>query len=90
MIATAKQPSLSSSSDKNIQRGITVVQRYEEYCVLQVTRGVGGPQELLKWLRGQEESNCFTVDDAKTSGTAETATCTIRVKYWVRPPCPGF
>jgi release factor glutamine methyltransferase len=52
-----------SSSPK---RGITVVKQYEEYCVLQVTRGVGGPQELLKWLRGQDGSQCFvTVPSVK-------------------------
>jgi hypothetical protein len=47
-----------SSSPK---RGIALVKQYEVYCVLQVTRGVGRPQELLKWLRGQDGSQCFVM-----------------------------
>ncbi|CAB9511037.1 HemK methyltransferase family member 1 [Seminavis robusta] len=67
----------SSMNDDNgnPQPDISVVQKYEDYCVLLVTRGFGGPQEIQKWLRGQEESACF-----------RNATDTVAA---IEKPCPA-
>jgi HemK-like putative methylase len=81
---------IMSSNDH--PRGITVVKQYEDYCVLLVTRGVGGPQELLKWLRGHDESQCFVKTpsvETPCDDDASINTCSSQAVL-VSPHCKAY